>query len=79
MVFPLWKLYLNNMSGTYSGFMALSSGRPNLEQLKTARKELAFELCNALHKAKESQERTQNLLPWSLAYRIMRLSSGIMG
>lgn len=47
-------VYIN---GSIEPFVAPSKGRPTHELMKTARKELAFELRNALHKAKDSQEK----------------------
>ncbi|WP_373517371.1 ATP-binding protein [Pricia sp.] len=42
-----------HINGNIEPFVAPSTGRPSHELIKTARKELAFELRNALHKAKE--------------------------
>ncbi len=44
-----------HINGNIEPFVAPSRGRPSHELIRTARKELAFELRNALHKAKESQ------------------------
>src|SRR5680860_897050 len=45
-----------NTAGDIAPFLELPTGKPSHELLKMARKELAFELRNALHKAKASQE-----------------------
>ncbi len=45
-----------HISGNIAPFLEPSSGKPTHELMKMARKELAFELRNALHKAKASQE-----------------------
>ena len=45
-----------HINGSVTPFLEPSSGKPTHELMKMARKELAFELRNALHKAKESQE-----------------------
>ncbi len=45
-----------NIAGDIAPFLELPTGKPSHELLKMARKELAFELRNALHKAKASQE-----------------------
>lgn len=42
-----------HINGNIEPFTAPSRGRPSHELIRTARKELAFELRNALHKAKE--------------------------
>ena len=45
-----------HINGSVAPFLEPSSGKPTHELMKMARKELAFELRNALHKAKETQE-----------------------
>ncbi|QLE00131.1 PAS domain-containing protein [Galbibacter sp. BG1] len=45
------------INGNMTPFLEFSSGKPSHELMKIARKELAFELRNALHKAKESQKK----------------------
>jgi two-component system CheB/CheR fusion protein len=45
-----------NINGSVAPFLEPSPGRPTHELMKMVRKELAFELRNALHKAKQSQE-----------------------
>lgn len=44
-----------HINGNIEPYVIQSSGRPTHDLMKTARKELAFELRNALHKAKDSQ------------------------
>ena len=46
------------INGSAAPFLEPWSGKPTHELMKMARKELAFELRNALHKAKESQQTT---------------------
>ncbi len=48
-----------HINGNIEPFVALPPGRPTHDLMKTARKELAFELRNALHKAKESQDKVR--------------------
>ncbi len=45
------------INGNAAAFLGPWSGRPTRELMKMARKELAFELRNALHKARESQRK----------------------
>ncbi|MGB7394856.1 MAG: protein-glutamate O-methyltransferase CheR, partial [Pricia sp.] len=47
-----------HINGNIEPFVGPSSGRPTHELMKRARKELAFELRNALHKVKESHKKT---------------------
>ncbi len=44
-----------HINGNIGPFVAPSPGRPTHDLMKTARKELAFELRNALHRARESR------------------------
>ena len=45
-----------DFSGNLEPFLELPNGKPSHELLKMSRKALAFELRNAVHKAKASQE-----------------------
>ncbi len=45
-----------NINGNVAPFLELPSGKPSHELFKMARKELAFELRNALHKTRSSQD-----------------------
>ena len=45
-----------NINGNVTAYLEHASGKPSHELMKMARKELAFELRNALHKSKTSQE-----------------------
>lgn len=50
------RMEIVHINGSVAPFLEPSSGKPTHELMKMARKELAFELRNALHKAKASHE-----------------------